>query len=208
MLNDYFASQCNVNSSVNSEINDGEDDDVNLTASACELSDVVVTDSAILKALKMLDANKASGPDGIHNIVIKNCAETIIRPLKIIFSRSLEEGIFPSIWKNANICPVYKKGDKQLVANYRPIALLSNLSKVLERLVYNELYKYCEVNNILTERNSGFKKSDSAINQLIYLNHLIYQGLDDGKKIALLFLDVSRAFDSVWHQGCSSSCGT
>ena len=106
----------------------------------------------------MLDANKASGPDGIHNTVIKNCAETIIRPLKIIFSRSLEEGIFPTIWKSANICPVYKKGDKQLVANYRPIALLSNLSKVLERLVYNELYKlYCEVSNILTERNSGFK---------------------------------------------------
>ena len=90
MLNDYFASQCNVNSSVNSEINDGEDDDVNLTA--CELSDVVVTDSAILKALKMLDANKASGPDGIHNIVIKSCAETIIRPLKNYFQSKRGRG--------------------------------------------------------------------------------------------------------------------
>ena len=193
-MNAYFASQCNANYDhiTNS---DGNEDSPGL------LNDIVLTDSSILKILKSLNMYKASGPDGINNIVLKKCAESLTYPLKLIFRKSLDDGKFPASWKIANICPIYKKGDKQMAENYRPIALLSTLSKVLERVVYNQLYEFCRLNNILTERNSGFKKTDSAINQLIYLNHLIYQGLDDGDKIAILFLDISRAFDTVWHDG-------
>ena len=85
--------------------------------------------------------------------------------------------------------------------NYRPISLLSCTSKVLERVVYNKLYDHCDVNNLLSPRNSGFKRNDGAVNRLLYLVDRIHKGLDDEKEIAMVFLDICKAFDKVWHKG-------
>ena len=81
------------------------------------------------------------------------------------------------------------------------MSLLSTVSKVFERIIYNEIYDFCLKNNILTYKNSGIKKRDSTINQLIHLTHLIHKVLDDEKQIAMVFLDISKAFDKVWHDG-------
>ncbi len=106
---------------------------------------------------------------------------------------------FPDKWKESNLSPVYKKSLKHCKSNYRPISLLCCVSKIMGRIVFNGLYKFFKDNNILTDRNSGFKERDSTINQLIHLCDNIYHGLDKSRDICLIFLDVSKAFDKVYH---------
>ena len=96
---------------------------------------------------------------------------------------------------------MHKKNDKQIKTNYRPISLLSCTGKVLERIVFASLYEYCSGNNLLTWRNSGFKPFDSTINQLTFMVHKMYEALERGEDICLVFLDVSKAFDKVFHEG-------
>ena len=133
--------------------------------------------------------------------MLKLTAVQICKPLSDIFNLSLRSGTFPNSWKKSNICPVFKKLDRQQVENYRPISLLCNTSKILERLVFNKLYEYLVSNGLLTSRNSGFKKKDSTTSQLLSICHKIYNGLDSKKFVRMVFLDASRAFDKVWHTG-------
>ncbi len=79
--------------------------------------------------------------------MLKNIAEVIAEPLSSLFTKLMNSGYFPSEWKKANVIPVHKKADKQNKENYRPISLLSCLGKVMERIIYNELYEYCESND-------------------------------------------------------------
>ena len=151
--------------------------------------------------MKSLDASKATGPDGIGNSVLKSCASALCVPISIVSQISLNLGSFPKIWKKANVVPIFKKGEKNCKSNYRPISLLSNVSKVLERLVYNILYEYCVKNKLLSPKNSGFKKGDGAVNQMICLTDKIYKALDSGKNVVMVFLDIQKAFDRVWHKG-------
>ena len=160
-----------------------------------------VLESEITKVLLNLNVNKASGPDGIGNKILKNIAYSISRPLSMILNKSLQLGRFPEQWKLANVVPIYKKNDRSVASNYRPVSLLSNLSKVFERLVFNKLYEYFDTQNLLTERNSGFKKQDSTINQIIHITQRIYNALDDHKDVCMIFLDISKAFDKVYHEG-------
>jgi hypothetical protein len=99
------------------------------------------------------------------------------------------------------VSAIFKKLDRQTKCNYRPISLLSCISKVFERIVFNGLYSHLKDNNILNEHNSGFKAGDSAINRLIAITDSIYKGLDQKKDVLLVFLDISKAFDRVWHEG-------
>ena len=101
----------------------------------------------------------------------------------------------------ANVSPVFKNGDRHTVTNYRPISLLSCIAKVQERIVFNVLYEYCVSNNLLTWRNSGFKKGDSVMNQMINITHQLNENLDNGDDTCMIFLDISKAFDRVWHMG-------
>ena len=110
-----------------------------------------------------------------------NCSHTLANPLTKLFNNLLEKGSFPEVWKTANVCPVHKKGNKSEISNYRPISLLCNMSKVLEKVVYKRLYDYLMENNLLIEQNSGFKKNDSTINQLLKIVHKIYVDINEGK---------------------------
>jgi hypothetical protein len=100
-----------------------------------------------------------------------------------------------------HVTPVHKNGNTQLVSNYRPISLLSCVSNMLERIVYKTIYEYCTDNNLLTAKNLVFKRNDSTINQLLYLVQQIYDSLEHEKYACMVFLDVSKAFDRVWHDG-------
>ena len=93
-----------------------------------------------------------------------------------------------------------RKSDKSSVTNYRPISILPCPSKVIARLVFNELYDFCDKFKLLSEKNSGFKKNDGTINQLINLTNKIYQGLDDEYEIAMIFLDLSKAYERICHK--------
>ena len=113
----------------------------------------------------------------------------------------MNSGYFPSSWKEAMVTAIFKKNDRQDKTNYRPISLLSCMSKVFERIVFNFLYDYLVKNGLLNEHNSGFRKNDSTVNRLLALLDSIYKGLEEHKDIILILLDISKAFDKVWHPG-------
>ncbi len=163
------------------------------------IDNVVFEVDTVCNTLKHLNVSKATGPDGIGNKLLRECADSLAIPLTDLFNKSMSDGIFPDTWKLSHISPVYKKAFRYLKENYRPVSLLSCISKVMERIVYNALYSFLKKFGLLTERNSGFKEKDSTVNQLIHLCNRIYKGLDDSKDICLVFLDVSKAFDKVYH---------
>ena len=165
------------------------------------LDRITTNENEVESLLRRINTNKSSGPDGIGNWVLKHCAKSLSFPYSKLFNKSLETGIFPSQWKQANVCPVFKKDNKSDKTNYRPISLLSSSSKILEKIVYKRLYEYLMDNNLLIEQNSGFKRKDSTVNQLLKIVHQIYQDINNGKDTCLVFLDVSKAFDKVWHKG-------
>ena len=131
------------------------------------------------------------------------CNESVILPLQIIFRNILSTSIYPHTWKLANVTPIFKKGDKQLIKNYRPISLLPICGKFLEKLIFNKLYSYLQLNDLITPNQSGFRPGDSTTNQLLYLVDEIYQAFDstESLEVRAVFLDVSKAFDKVWHSG-------
>ncbi len=153
----------------------------------------------MLKLLKGLDISKATGPDGIGNRLLKECADSLAIPLTDIYNKSMNDMIFPSEWKLSHISPVYKKSFRHDKVNYRPVSLLACMSKPMECIVYNVMYNFFKSLGLLNARNSGFKEKDSTINQLIDLCNNIYKGLDEIKDVCLVFLDVSKAFDKVYH---------
>ena len=132
--------------------------------------------------------------------MLKICGESIHKPLESIFQASLNDGHFPSEWKKANVVPIHKKDDKQILKNYRLVSLLPICTKIFERIIYNRIFEYLIENNLITEIQSGFKPGDSCINQLLSITHDIYKSLNDGFKVKGVFLDISKAFDKVWHE--------
>ena len=165
------------------------------------LSDITVTDDDIIEAMKTMKIGGANGPDNVSNKLLNEIIMSICTPLRILFNKSLNLATFPDKWKEAHVTPIFKTGDRQDKANYRPISLLSNLGKLLERIIFKKLYEYCQQNGLLTWRNSGYKKLDSTINQMIYISHKIYEALAKGQEVCFVSLDASAAFDRVWHDG-------
>ena len=155
----------------------------------------------IAKILQNLDPNKAHGHDQISIHISKICGKTICEPLESIFCEYLNTGLFPLEWKKANLVPVYKKGNKQCLKNYRPVSLLPICGKIFEKLIFNEMFKFFNENNLISPKQSGFKPGDSCISQLISITHEIYESLDAALEVRSVFLDISKAFDKVWHEG-------
>ena len=121
--------------------------------------------------------------------------------LYALSNQSIETGVFPQCWKVAHVCPIYKNGDRSLPSNYRPVSLLCTPAKVMERVVFKHLYNHFYDNNIITPLQSGFIPGDSTTNQLTFLYDTFCQALDAGKEVRVVFCDISKAFDRVWHAG-------
>ena len=94
-----------------------------------------------------------------------------------------------------------KKGDKQMLQNYRPVSLLPICGKILERLIFNEMFKFFIENKLISSSQSGFKPGDSCINQLLSITHEVYSSFDEGLEVRSIFLDIAKAFDKAWHYG-------
>ena len=141
--------------------------------------------------LRNLNPNKASGSDEISGQMLLLCDNSVILPLQIIFQNILVSSIYPDMWKLANVIPIFKKGDKQLIKNYRPISLLPICGKSFEKNIFNNFYQ------------SGFRPGDSTTSQLLYLVNEIHLAFDDPKSLEVrtVFLGISKAYDKVWHDG-------
>lgn len=155
----------------------------------------------VYEILISLDPNKATGPDGIGNRLLKESAVPIASPMSHLFNFCLSLGHFPDCWKVANVIPVYKKNDPLLCTNYRPISLLPCISKVFEKLLFNHIFSFLKTHNLISKRQSGFTPGDSAVNQLIAICNNLYKCIDSGDEMIGVFLDLTKAFDKVWHAG-------
>ena len=104
--------------------------------------------------------------------------------------------------KISHICPVSRnKDDNSEKFNYRPFALLSCMPRIIEKIMYKSVYKYCVSHVLYINGNSWYKRNDSTVNQLLAIIHDIYKSHDSGKDVCVIFLDVSKASDKVWYEG-------
>ena len=126
---------------------------------------------------------------------------SVYKPLQLIFRSCIENEEFPSEWKKADVVPVHKKGNKQTLKNYRSVSLLPICGKIFERLIYNSLFEFFIANELISSDQSGFKSDDSCIDQLIFIAPEICKSFEDGHELRDIFLDISKAFDKVWHHG-------
>ena len=133
--------------------------------------------------------------------MLKICAAEIAIPLQIIFLDCINSGIFPDCWKFANVQPIYKRSNRQMKNNYRPISLLPICGKILEKIVFDQVYAFLSVNNLLSQNQSGFRPGDSTIFQLLSITSTIYDSFEKYDETRAVFLDISKAFDKVWHEG-------
>ena len=122
------------------------------------INDIVVTPEIVKKRLESLNKFKGSGPDNIHPHILKETASSVCIPLSMIFNESLEIGETPEDWRNANVTPIFKKGNRNDPANYRPVSLTSQVCKVLESIVKEQIFEHLENNNLLSEEQHGFCK--------------------------------------------------
>ena len=106
------------------------------------IDNISISTQEIKILLKNVDVSKACGYDGIGNKILKICADNITNPLCHIINESLSQGVFPSMWKFANVIPIFKKNDRQDKLNYRPVSLLTCLSKICEKIVFIRLYNF------------------------------------------------------------------
>ena len=157
----------------------------------------------IVTLIRALDGTKAHGWDDVSAHMLNICDDSIALPLKIIFEKAFSTGSFPKKWKKANIIPVHKKADKSIIKNYRPISLLPLLGKLFEKCIFDSMYSYFEDNNLFHPCQSGFRKRDSCISQLLAITHEISCNFDANPPLETraAFLDMSKAFDKVWHEG-------
>ena len=169
-----------------------------VTLDSCSFS--LVTENTVLKYLNTLSITKATGLDGISAKFVKDGSHIIACPLAHIINLSLIQGVVPDDLKTASVLPLYKKGDKTDVGNYRPISILNTLSKVFERIVYDQIEKYLHDKNLLYNFQSGFRKSFSTDTCLLYLTDYIRFNLDKGNCVGMILLDLQKAFDTVDHQ--------
>ena len=128
----------------------------------------------ISKLIVALNPNKAHGHDGLSIRMLQMGS----KPLSIIFRNCLKAGYFPRAWKKPNIVPVHKKGNKQILSNYRPVSLLSICSKLFEKIIFDTIFQHLAAKKLLNLNQSGFILGDSCIHQLILIIHEIYASFD------------------------------
>ena len=155
LLNDQFSSFFTRPDNLNSPCPSPEPGVPTLTAVECCGADV-------MSILAKLRAKTACGPDEITAVVLKKCAPAIADSLAEVFNSSLASGRLPSEWKVSNVVPIFKAGDPAVVGNYRPISLLSLVSKVLERVVHNALMEHVLEHNLVSDRQFGFQPGSST----------------------------------------------
>ena len=129
--------------------------------------------------------------------MLKICAAEV----QFIFNDCISTGMFPDSWKYANIRPIFKKENREIKSNYRPISLLPICGKILEKIVFDLLYAFLNANNLLSKNQSGFRPGDSTICQLLSITSSIYEAFENYEETRAVSLDISKAFDKVWHEG-------
>ena len=164
-----------------------------------DISPLLIHDEGVANLLSSLDDHKASGPDEIPTTLLKKLATVISPVLTRIFQASLHQCLIPMDWKSANVVPVFKKGERSIPSNYRPVSLTCICSKLLEHIIYSHIFLHLKKYDILCEEQHGFRANRSCETQLISTVNDIAENMDAGKQTDVILLDFSKAFDRVSH---------
>ena len=158
-----------------------------------------INDDEVLNLIRKYKAKTSTDKDDLSMKLIKYIDIYISKPLSVIINQSLNTGIFPSLLKIAKVIPIYKCEDEHILNNYRPISLLPILSKIFEKVVFKQVYSYFQNNNLLYISLHGFRKEHSTETATLELTDTIIQKLDNNETPFALFLDLSKAFDTLDH---------
>ena len=158
------------------------------------------TTKDINNIFKSLQPKKSTGFDEISSKLVKDLKFELITPIKIILTKMIREKTFPDIWKIAKVIPLFKKGDKQEVGNYRPISLLPALSKIAEKFIAKQIYDYLETKNLFPQTQFGFRRGKSTAQAITNLVYELEHRNKKQEKYALIMIDFSKAFDLIDHK--------
>ena len=165
----------------------------------CNLIFQNITESEVLKVIDSLKPKTSYGIDSISNKLLKLIKLEIIEPLTLIINQTLDTGSFPNKLKISKVQPVYKKGDIHSLENYRPISLLPSVSKVFEKIIHNQLFNHFTQNNLFIDNQYGFRRNHSTEMAALELVDRIVCSMDVKKLSLGIFLDLSKAFDTLDH---------
>lgn len=161
---------------------------------------LVIAIEDVRKLLQDIDINKSPGPDGIHPRILKELVSVIIEPLTLLFNKSLEESTLPCEWKEAQISAIFKRGDKSMAENYRPVSLTSVICKTMEKLVRNYVVDHMTTNRLFSKKQYGFISGRSTTLQLLTVLDKWTAALDKGQVVDCIYMDFQKAFDKVPHK--------
>ena len=188
MFNEYFSKQFSEPSVYGTDID---------FKNACALDNLQFHELDVLLILKSTNPSKAAGPDGIHGMILKNCACSLAKPLTMLFNQVYVTGCIPVERKLALVVPVHKKGDKASVENYRPISLMCLIMKVFEKCIKSSLYTECE--RFLDPRQHGFLDGKSCTTQMVPFIDNLAVALNNKSRVDIIYSDFAKAFDTVSH---------
>jgi len=170
-----------------------------LDGSINALTDIDITPEIVASHIKSLKKNKAAGEggDGLAFSFLREVEGVIVKPLVMIFSKSLDDGVVPYDWRVANVTPIFKKGSKKDPANYRPVRLTSQIGKIFERIVKAKIMNFLEINHLINNSQHGFRSGRSCLTNLLEFMENVLQHIDEGRPVDEIFLNFQKAFDKV-----------
>ena len=164
------------------------------------LSNQISTDE-ILAAIRSIRNGKSASSDMISNEMLKNAIPVLIKPLQKLFNIVFSTGNFPKIWNESYLVLLHKKGDKFDPANYRGISISSNLGKLFNKIIYKRLLSFININNLISKNQIGFKEKSRTSDHIFTLKTITDHYKQKGKKVFSAFIDLKKAFDTVWRLG-------
>lgn len=163
------------------------------------LSSIVFTPTLVSRIIKTLNVRSAGGPDGVPPLFFKKTIFSLCQPLAFLFQVMFDDGYLPPIWRQAYITAIHKKGDSTLPSNYRPVSLTCTACKIMESVIKDQLMSYLLVKGLISKQQHGFIKKHSTATNLLECTHDWTVAMHGHKSVDAIYIDFSRAFDSVVH---------
>lgn len=170
----------------------------NLVQDYVQGSSIRISSEEVLKALQSLPNKKSSGPDGLPTRLIKHCHDELVFPLMIMINLAIKTGVYPELWKQTRVIPVFKsKGSREEMFNPRPVSLISGFSKVFEKCLYPIIMSH--FNPVASIHQHGFMKGRSTTTNLAILSNYIHEAFKTGAQVDVIYSDFQKAFDKFPH---------
>jgi ribonucleases P/MRP protein subunit RPP40 len=163
------------------------------------LIDLEITQETVFKKLAQIKTDKSPGPDDIHPKLLYELREEIAKPVSQLFKNSIVKCTIPTQWKTATVIPLFKKGNKSDIKNYRPVSLTCIVGKILEAIIKDEIVEHLNKHQLIRTSQHGFMQGKSCLTNLLDFFDCVTKGIDENNAVDVIYLDFAKAFDKVPH---------